>query len=284
MKLIAIISLVLLITTKQNQAQQGIDLGFIPTKIYDFFTNSYPNCIIVNASDTCSKEVQELAKMLGNETLIISDYEYEKYNLSDYNIICIGNRKTNSFINSLILPYNYDEKLFAINENVIYEGDCNLMAVLQNPYCASNNLLQIGEISSSYNNIFFIDAQFVLFKNDSVIVQGKYYSYLTNLSNSPSEETHLTEFYPNTQLAKFPKIDVNKTQVDTSIFNVIRTNDEFEKISSDFSNKKVVLLGENHYYKTIKEFEKDIVFELNRSSYFPYIIIEEHYQEIELLN
>jgi len=255
------------------------DLRFIPTKIYDYFENSQPNCIITDGTN-----VDALVEMLGSETLVLSDKKYNEYNLSNYNIICIGNKETNEFITTLNLPYSYNGKTFAIGDTIINAKDYNFMAVLSNPYCISNSLLHIGSITEGYNDMFFKNAQFVIFKSDSVVFKGKYYSYLTNLPMSPDEKIHETEFYPNTQLNKFPKLDVSDAYVDTNIFKVIRIDDDFKKIVSDISNKKVVLLGENHYFKAINDIVKGIVFELNRESSFPYLVIESPYSHTFILN
>jgi len=255
------------------------NLKFLPVKIYDYFTNSQPNCIITDGSN-----INSLVEMLGENTLIVSDKEYKKYNLSNYNIICIGSAGTNKFIESIELPYNYNSELFIIGDTAIKSADCSIMAISNNPYNISNRLLHISKITEGYNNIFFKNAQFAVYKNDSIIFSGKYYNYLTNFSTSPNEETYQTEFYENTELVKFPVFVSNKNKIDTTFFKVIKSQKNIRRLVNDISNYKVILLGENHYFKTLQKIEENIIFELNTTSYFPYIIIEKPYSYTSVLN
>lgn len=256
-----------------------IDLRFYPTRIYDYFDNNQPNCIITDGTN-----VDALAKMLGTETLVLSDKEYKKYNLSNYNIICIGTSETNEFIDTLKLPYSYDGKEFVIGDTIMNAKDYNFMAVSNNPYCISNALLHIGEITEGYNNMFFKNAQFVVFSRDSVIHKGEYYSHLTNLLNSPNAKTYSAKIYPSTQLRKMPKLDNTNISFDTSAFSVLKSKEDIKNVVSGISNRKVIFLGENHYFNAINSIVKKIVFELNRESHFPYLVIEKPYSHTELIN
>ena len=272
--------IIFIVLTNVLYAQTNVfGLRFIPTKIYDYFDNSQPNCIITDGTN-----VDALAKMLGPQTLVLSEKDYHKYNLSNFNIICIGTNGTNEFISTLNLPYNYNGNKLVIGDTIINTKDYNFMAVTANPYNISNCLLHIRAITEGINNIFFKNSQFVVFSRDSIVHEGKYYSYLTNLPESHNEETHKTEFYPNTQLTKFPELDVSNASIDTSIFKFFRMNDGYKNIVKDISNKKVVFLGENHYFKAINEIMKEIVFELNRENRFPYLIIEKPYSHTFLIN
>lgn len=255
------------------------NLRFIPTKIYDYFGNNQPNCIITDGTN-----VDALVRMLGSETLVLTDKEYDEYNLSNYNIICIGNKETNKFIGTLNLPYSFNGNTFAVGDTIINAKDYNFMAVSNNPYCISNCLLHIRAITEGYNNMFFKNSQFVIFYEDSVVHEGRYFKYFKNIATPPDGKTHETEFYPNTQLTKFPKLDISNVYIDTSVFRALRNDDDYKVIISDISNKKVVLLGENHYCKAINEIVKETIFEINRENRFPYLIIEMPYSYTSFIN
>lgn len=252
-------------------------LNFCPSKVYDIFSNENPICIINNGSD-----VNKLADMIGNQTLVISDNDYKKYNLSSFNIICIGNSLNNKFIKTLSLPYNLNNNKITIGDTIISIGNNNFMAVFYNPYNISNRLLQINKIDNYLNNRFFDNAQFVFFKKDSVVTKGFYYKYY-NMKKPPNKNKYLSEKYLNTNLYKFPNLNIDNVKIDTTLIKKLTKKSIAENVKS-IINKKVILLGENHNYKTIKDIEKEYVFELNKQSYYPYIVLEQAFSDAKIIN
>src|SRR6056297_1792474 len=274
-----IIFLIILVNYNVSAQNEVNSLKYVPTKIYDYFTNDQPNCIINNGED-----VKHLVNMLGKRTLVLSDDEYRDYNLSNYNIICMGTAKTNEFINSLDLPYRYNGKSFSLKDTSINMKGSNFMAVWFNPYNLSNRLIHIKELTKGYNNFFFKDAQFVIFKEDSSVFEGEYHNFFPNVKNFPSRRIHKTSCYPNTQLIKFPNIKDNQVQVDTNLIDIIADPVDCTNFVNDIKNRKVILLGENHYYKKNYEIAKNIILELNKQDHYPYIILEKPYSYTKMIN
>ena len=252
------------------QAQvSAFDLRFYPTRIYDYFAHDAANCIITDGTN-----VDGLARMLGPSTLIINESEYNAFCLASYNIICVGNSKTNAFIRTLELPYSFDGDMLCIGDTTISTKGANFMAVTSNPFNKANCLLHIDTIAEGYKNQFFGKSQFVVYRKNEVVYGDKYYRYLTKMDASPNEQMHESGFYPNTQLSRFPNLDGSLFPVDTNVFKPIDTRSNYDELISDMVNKKVVLLGENHYFKEITDIVKRILFALNEDAYFPYLVVE----------
>lgn len=270
MKIFNLFFLLVAFATGELQAQVcASDFRFYPTKIYDYFAHDATNCIITNGTN-----VDGLARMLGPKTLILNESEYNAFCLANYNIICVGTSKTNGFIRTLDLPYSFDGDVLCIGDTTINTKGANFMAVTSNPFNRANCLLHMDTIAEGYNNHFFEQAQLVVYKKNEIAYRGKYYSHFTTMDISPNEQMHESGFYPNTQLSRFPSLNGNLSSVDSDVFKPINTTSTFDELISDMVNKKVVLLGENHYFKEITGIVKRILFALNENAYFPYLIVE----------
>lgn len=252
------------------QAQVGaFDLRYYPTQIYDYFAHNATNCIITDGTN-----VDGLARMLGPNTLIIFESEYNAFCLANYNIICVGTSETNGFIRTLDLPYSFAGGVLCIGDTTINTKGGNFMAVTSNPFNRSNCLLHMDTIVEGYNNHFFEQAQLVVYKKNEIAYRGKYYSHFTTMPVSPNEQMHESDSYPNTQLNRFPNLNGSLSPIDPNIFKPIDNSSNYKELVSDMVNKKVVLLGENHYLKEITHIVKRILFALNEDAYFPYLVVE----------
>lgn len=116
------------------------------------------------------------------------------------------------------------------------------------------------------------------------------YNLFGQIDNAKIDKLKEFDLHPFPILSDLKNISLDDKWINVKQINIQDVDSEFNNIS-DLSwikeisqQNKVIMLGENHYYKYIQHFRNRLLFALNTYDYYPLIVLENQYSLTEFFN